>query len=107
MAPELSRTNYAPSRLRGRDDATPDVRDQLSTDSLEFDDLVAVPRRVTTVKTRVIANLHNTHLLRADTEDATPAARDVEDTIVAKVERHIAARQTVQSVFILLSAKRR
>lgn len=34
--------------------------------------LIDAPERVTTLKSRFVANLHNTHLLRADVEDASP-----------------------------------
>ena len=79
----------------GRDDAAREIRDQLGTCSLETDDLIEAQRRVTTVKTRFVANLHNTHLLRADTEDTTPVARDVEDAIIAKIEHRVAGADAI------------
>ena len=44
--------------------------------------LVQVSDRATTVKSRFVANLHNTHLLRADIEDASSIAAAVEDKII-------------------------
>jgi bifunctional ADP-heptose synthase (sugar kinase/adenylyltransferase) len=38
--------------------------------------LIHAPERVTTLKSRFVANLHNTHLLRADVEDL-PSSRDL------------------------------
>jgi D-beta-D-heptose 7-phosphate kinase/D-beta-D-heptose 1-phosphate adenosyltransferase len=51
---------------------------------------VEVAGRVTTLKTRFVAFLHNTHLLRADTEDATPINGDIEDAIFEVVQPLIA-----------------
>src|SRR3977135_1904467 len=57
--------------------------------------LVEAPGRVTTVKTRFVAYLHNTHLLRADTEETTPVGVDIEDAILAAVEGRLAGADAV------------
>ncbi len=44
--------------------------------------LVHAPGRVTTVKSRFVAKLHNTHLLRADVEDASPISSDLQQKVV-------------------------
>jgi D-beta-D-heptose 7-phosphate kinase / D-beta-D-heptose 1-phosphate adenosyltransferase len=44
--------------------------------------LVHASERVTTVKSRFVAKLHNTHLLRADVEDASPIPANLEEKIV-------------------------
>ena len=45
---------------------------------------------VTTIKTRFVANLHGTHLLRADREDLTALAPEVEDRLLANLRKHLA-----------------
>jgi D-beta-D-heptose 7-phosphate kinase/D-beta-D-heptose 1-phosphate adenosyltransferase len=57
--------------------------------------LIEVEGRVTTVKTRFVAYLHNTHLLRADTEETTPVAQKVEDAIIAAVQSRVSAVDVV------------
>jgi len=57
--------------------------------------LVEASDRVTTVKTRFVAYLHNTHLLRADTEVTTPITATVEDAVVAMVESRFADADAV------------
>ena len=44
--------------------------------------LIHAPERVTTLKSRFVANLHNTHLLRADVEDASPISPQLQDKLV-------------------------
>jgi D-beta-D-heptose 7-phosphate kinase/D-beta-D-heptose 1-phosphate adenosyltransferase len=44
--------------------------------------LVHAPERVTTVKSRFVAKLHNTHLLRADVEDASPISPELQQKVV-------------------------
>jgi D-beta-D-heptose 7-phosphate kinase / D-beta-D-heptose 1-phosphate adenosyltransferase len=44
--------------------------------------LVHAPERVTTVKSRFVAKLHNTHLLRADVEDATAISPDLQQKVI-------------------------
>jgi len=44
--------------------------------------LIHAPERVTTVKSRFVAKLHNTHLLRADVEDASPISPDLQQRVV-------------------------
>jgi D-beta-D-heptose 7-phosphate kinase/D-beta-D-heptose 1-phosphate adenosyltransferase len=66
------------------------------------DGLIEVEGRVTTVKTRFVAYLHNTHLLRADTEETTPVAQKVEDAIIGAVQRRI---ESVDAVILSDYAK--
>jgi D-beta-D-heptose 7-phosphate kinase / D-beta-D-heptose 1-phosphate adenosyltransferase len=73
----------------GRDDAAQSIRNFLQSYSVTAEGLVEVRGRITTVKTRFVAYLHNTHLLRADTEDTSPVGDRVEDAIIAAVERCI------------------
>jgi D-beta-D-heptose 7-phosphate kinase/D-beta-D-heptose 1-phosphate adenosyltransferase len=44
--------------------------------------LVHAPERVTTVKSRFVAKLHNTHLLRADVEDASEISPELQQKVV-------------------------
>jgi D-beta-D-heptose 7-phosphate kinase/D-beta-D-heptose 1-phosphate adenosyltransferase len=44
--------------------------------------LVHAPERVTTVKSRFVAKLHNTHLLRADVEDASAISPELQQKLV-------------------------
>ncbi len=74
----------------GRDDAAQSVRRHLAGYRGITPALIEAPARVTTLKTRYVAYLHNTHLLRADTEDTTPVAADVEDELIATAQRLIA-----------------
>jgi bifunctional ADP-heptose synthase (sugar kinase/adenylyltransferase) len=43
--------------------------------------------RATTVKSRFIARLHNTHLLRADVEDPSPIDEAPEDGVIAAASK--------------------
>jgi len=79
----------------GRDDAARTVRRHLQDIDVPTGGLVEVEGRVTTVKTRFIAYLHNTHLLRADTEETKPVGKDVEDAIIASVESRMGAADAV------------
>jgi D-beta-D-heptose 7-phosphate kinase / D-beta-D-heptose 1-phosphate adenosyltransferase len=60
--------------------------------------LVHAPDRVTTVKSRFVAKLHNTHLLRADIEDASPISPELQQKVV-----RIAADLMPQVDAVLLS----
>jgi D-beta-D-heptose 7-phosphate kinase / D-beta-D-heptose 1-phosphate adenosyltransferase len=75
----------------GRDDAARSVGSHLAAMKVSTDGLIEVEGRVTTVKTRFVAYLHNTHLLRADTEETTPVGQKVEDAIIAAVQSRIGA----------------
>jgi len=79
----------------GRDDGARSIRSHLKNIEVATDGLIEVEGRVTTVKTRFVAYLHNTHLLRADTEETTPVAQKVEDAIVAAVRSRIGAIDVV------------
>src|SRR5258708_1395452 len=79
----------------GRDEAAQSVGAHLTAMKVSTDGLIEVERRVTTVKTRFVAYLHNTHLLRADTEETTPVAQKVEDAIIAAVQSRVGAVDVV------------
>jgi D-beta-D-heptose 7-phosphate kinase / D-beta-D-heptose 1-phosphate adenosyltransferase len=79
----------------GRDDAARTIRGHLREMNVPDGGLIEVDGRVTTVKTRFVAYLHNTHLLRADSEEATAVGPNVEDAIIAAVERRLAAADAV------------
>src|SRR5215510_1454939 len=79
----------------GRDDAAQSIRRHLAGIDVSIGGLIEVEGRVTTVKTRFVAYLHNTHLLRADTEETTPVGQKVEDAIIAAVQRRIGAADVV------------
>ena len=79
----------------GRDEAAQSVRNHLNDIKVSTDGLIEVEGRVTTVKTRFVAYLHNTHLLRADTEETTPVGQKVEDAIIAAVQNRISAVDVV------------
>jgi D-beta-D-heptose 7-phosphate kinase/D-beta-D-heptose 1-phosphate adenosyltransferase len=79
----------------GRDDAARSVHKHLASYPGITPALVEAPGRITTLKTRFVAYLHNTHLLRADTEETTPIGADIEDAIMAAVESRIAGADAV------------
>src|SRR5215468_5466521 len=79
----------------GRDEAAQSVRGHLKDINVSTNGLIEVEGRVTTVKTRFIAYLHNTHLLRADTEETTPVGQEVENAIIAAVQSRIGAVDVV------------
>jgi D-beta-D-heptose 7-phosphate kinase/D-beta-D-heptose 1-phosphate adenosyltransferase len=60
--------------------------------------LVHAPERVTTVKSRFVAKLHNTHLLRADVEDSSAISPELQQKVV-----RIAAELMPQVDAVLLS----
>jgi D-beta-D-heptose 7-phosphate kinase/D-beta-D-heptose 1-phosphate adenosyltransferase len=73
----------------GRDDAARTIRRHFEDTGVSTGGLVAVEGRITTLKTRFVAYLHNTHLLRADTEETTPVGATVEDAIIAAIDDRI------------------
>ena len=79
----------------GRDDAADVIRRHFEEIGVAAGGLVEVARRVTTVKTRFVASLHNTHLLRADTEETTPVGEMVEDAIISAAGDRIDAADAV------------
>jgi D-beta-D-heptose 7-phosphate kinase / D-beta-D-heptose 1-phosphate adenosyltransferase len=81
--------------VTGRDEAARSVRGHLRAMKVSTDGLIEVEGRVTTVKTRFVAYLHNTHLLRADTEETTPVGETVEGAIIAAVQSRIGAVDVV------------
>lgn len=74
----------------GRDDTAQAIRRHLAGFSGIAPALVEAPGRVTTLKTRYVAFLHNTHLLRADTEETTPVGADIAEMLMATAQRLIA-----------------
>lgn len=58
-------------------------------------ELVRVPGRQTTVKTRFVAYMHNTHLLRVDWEDATALPEAAETSLLEVVAARIGACDVV------------
>jgi D-beta-D-heptose 7-phosphate kinase / D-beta-D-heptose 1-phosphate adenosyltransferase len=79
----------------GRDGAAQSIRDHLKSIEISPDGLIGVAGRVTTVKTRFVAYLHNTHLLRADTEETTPVDRESEDAIITAIQSRVDAVDAV------------
>jgi D-beta-D-heptose 7-phosphate kinase/D-beta-D-heptose 1-phosphate adenosyltransferase len=79
----------------GGDEAAKSIRNSLKSYSIATNGLVEVPSRVTTLKTRFVAYLHNTHLLRADSEETTPVGQEIEDAIIAAVQRRIESADAV------------
>jgi D-beta-D-heptose 7-phosphate kinase/D-beta-D-heptose 1-phosphate adenosyltransferase len=79
----------------GRDGAAQSIRDHLKAIEISPDGLIGVAGRVTTVKTRFVAYLHNTHLLRADTEETTPVDRESEDAIITAIQSRVDAVDAV------------
>jgi len=79
----------------GRDEAGRSVRGHLKDIKVSTEGLIEVEGRVTTVKTRFVAYLHNTHLLRADAEETTAVGQGVEDAIIAAVQSRIGAADVV------------
>src|SRR6516225_6654211 len=79
----------------GRDEAAQGIRAHLASYPRLTAALIEVDGRLTTVKTRFVAYLHNTHLLRADTEETTPVAQKVEDAIIAAVQSRVDAIDVV------------
>src|SRR5215471_20776 len=75
----------------GRDEGALSIRRHLKDIKVSTDGLIEVVGRVTTVKTRFVDYLHNTHLLRADTEETTPVGQPAEDAINAAVHGRIGA----------------
>src|SRR5260370_6974382 len=81
--------------VTGRDEAAQSVGSHLKAMKVSTEGLIEVEGRVTTIKTRFVAYLHNTHLLRADTEETTPVAQKVEDAIIAAVQSRVSAVDVV------------
>src|SRR5262249_39533119 len=79
----------------GYDDAARTIRRHLEDIGVLTGGLVEVEGRVTTLKTRFVAYLHNTHLLRADTEEATPVCAAIEDAIIAAVDERVGVSDAV------------
>jgi D-beta-D-heptose 7-phosphate kinase / D-beta-D-heptose 1-phosphate adenosyltransferase len=69
----------------GADEAADTIRRRLKELPNVEAHLIDVPERVTTLKSRFVANLHNTHLLRADVEDSSPISATLQDRLVGVV----------------------
>jgi D-beta-D-heptose 7-phosphate kinase / D-beta-D-heptose 1-phosphate adenosyltransferase len=79
----------------GCDEAAQAIRGGLKSYAIATSGLVELSHRVTTVKTRFVAHLHNTHLLRADTEETTPISEKVEEEIIAAANSRIDSADAV------------
>jgi D-beta-D-heptose 7-phosphate kinase/D-beta-D-heptose 1-phosphate adenosyltransferase len=64
--------------LVGTDEVAGTIRRRLGELPNATVHLIDAPERVTTLKSRFVANLHNTHLLRADVEDASPISSQLQ-----------------------------
>ncbi len=73
----------------GRDEAGDAILRELGKIAIPSDGLVQVAGRVTTLKTRFVADLHNTHLLRADTEETTAIGTGIADEIIVRARRRL------------------
>ena len=73
----------------GRDEAGDAILRELGKIAIPSDGLVQVAGRVTTLKTRFVADLHNTHLLRADTEETTAIGAGIADEIIVRARRRL------------------
>ncbi len=71
----------------GHDDAAQSLRRRLADSAGVTPTLIEVADRPTTLKTRFVAHLHNTHLLRADSEETAPVGHEIENQILAHIER--------------------
>ena len=71
----------------GRDDAARSLRRRMAASPEITPTLIELNDRPTTLKTRFVAHLHNTHLLRADSEDTAPIGRETENRVLARIER--------------------
>ncbi len=74
--------------VTGTDEAAHTIFNELSANAIT-PILIKCPDRVTTVKTRFVATLHNTHLLRADWEETAPISEQLEDEVIAAVESRL------------------
>jgi D-beta-D-heptose 7-phosphate kinase / D-beta-D-heptose 1-phosphate adenosyltransferase len=79
----------------GNDDGAQSIRRHLASHPGITPVLVTVAGRVTTVKTRFVATLHNTHMLRADSEETAPVRSETEDAVVAAVTGRLAGAHAV------------
>lgn len=71
----------------GQDTQATVLREALSGYGVEGDGLITVPDRPTTTKTRIIA--HNQQVVRADYEECKPLVPQMEDVLLAWVEKHL------------------
>ncbi|SER49269.1 D-alpha,beta-D-heptose 7-phosphate 1-kinase /D-beta-D-heptose 1-phosphate adenylyltransferase [Faunimonas pinastri] len=73
----------------GNDDGARAISAKLEAQSSIHANLIQVPGRPTTVKTRFVSEAHNTHLLRADWEDTSPIAQETENVLIAAVAERL------------------
>jgi D-beta-D-heptose 7-phosphate kinase/D-beta-D-heptose 1-phosphate adenosyltransferase len=73
----------------GRDEAAQCINRHLAAYPGITPVLVEAKERVTTVKTRFVAYLHNTHLLRADIEETAPVGAGIEAAVIDTVQRRL------------------
>ncbi len=69
----------------GEDDAGQVLRGKLGDEPAIEPHLIVDPSRVTTRKVRFVSEHHSTHLLRADWEQASPIAGDIEQALIERV----------------------
>jgi len=74
--------------VTGTDDAARIITRQLRANAITAH-LIECADRVTTVKTRFVATLHNTHLLRADWEETHPISEAIENKVIAAVKARL------------------
>lgn len=68
--------------LVGTDDAAAAIRRHLEEMPNVETHLIDTPERITTLKSRFVADLHNTHLLRADVEDTSPISGQLQADLI-------------------------
>jgi D-beta-D-heptose 7-phosphate kinase/D-beta-D-heptose 1-phosphate adenosyltransferase len=81
--------------VAGRDEAARVIRKHLQEMDVSPDGVIEAAGRVTTTKTRFVARLHNTHLLRADTEETAPVTGTVEDAVIAAAVARLGSADAV------------
>lgn len=79
----------------GQDEAAATIRKSLNTLERIAAHFVAAQTRTTTVKTQFVATMHNTHLLRADWEDAQPIDSELETRLLVQVNERLARADAV------------
>lgn len=79
--------------VTGRDEAGSDLRGLLQAEGVNTDSVLYEDTRLTSKKTRVIAQNH--HMVRIDKETKTPVSDTIETRLIAFVEQEIAAYDLV------------
>lgn len=79
----------------GADEAGESLSARLAASPAVTAHLIRDTQRRTTLKTRYVATLHSTHLLRADYEDTHPIAPELEDRVIAAAAACLPAADAV------------